>query len=407
MKKSIIALIIVAVIVIIGVVYVVFSSPTGTPTPGTTNTGQTGSLPSTGNQNNPVTTTNQGSLASGTNAPLAKNFGVIANDPIIAYFVTPNNTVLAVEPTGKIIQVIGGQVTTLNSLVMNDIIHASFSYDGAKALVTFGNPAKPQTSVFDIATKAWAPMPAGWLTPVWSPSDYRIAYAIQNTNGTELIATVNAALKAPQPIILVTLHAQDLALTWPNKNQLALETKPSAYVAGTDLLLNLSTLALTPILPETAGLDVAWGKTTGLAFTAGTSGVGGNLMLLDTAGNTLQKLSFLTPASKCAFGALTTSLAATTSTKAITTSTQYLFCAVPRDQDKLKTSHLPDDYAQHALYTADDAYRINLTSGAIDTVLADQTQAWDASNIMVVNNTLFFVNRYDEKLYAAQLTAGN
>ena len=69
----------------------------------------------------------------------------------------------------------------------------------------------------------------------------------------------------------------------------------------------------------------------------------------------------------------------------------------------MSISHLPDDYNQMSLFTSDDIYRINLQSGAIDTTFKDPTQNMDISDVKLFNQTLFFVNRYDQKLYGVQL----
>lgn len=368
-------------------------------TPGGAAAGQTGTLPAAGNQtNSPAAGTsgaNSGGSSAGSDATvnlqLAKNFGVISNEPVLDYFVTASNTVFAVEPDGKVIQVVGGNTTVLSQLAIQDVVSASFAFDGSRLLVNFGDPTNPQTSVFNLGTKAWAPMPAGWRSPVWSPTDFRILYGIVNANGTETLATADARQAKPKPVIMTTLHAQDLALAWPNKNKIALFMKPSAYAAGSAWLFDLGQLSLTPIATERSGLTVSFGKNKALTFSAGTSGFGGHLELVDLTSAVTQRITFLTLPSKCGFGG------------AATSTVSYLYCAVPRDENKLSFSRLPDDYNQMTLFTADNIYRIGLASGTIDTVFIDQSQVVDASDVTIANNTVFFVNRYDKKLYALQL----
>src|SRR5581483_1791430 len=119
--------------------------------------GTAGTLPSAGNQYNPAS----GAAAAAATPSLAKSLGLIATDPVLNYAVTAGNVVNAIEPDGKIIQVTNGQMTVVSTLALSGIIRADFSYDGMKVLVNFGGPTNPQTSVFDVATKAWTPMPAG------------------------------------------------------------------------------------------------------------------------------------------------------------------------------------------------------------------------------------------------------
>ena len=418
-RRLLIVLSVIALLIVVGIgLYFLFFGAKTPASPATgTQTGSTGSLPSAGNQNNAGngitaggTTTGVG--ASGANATLAKNFGVISSEPTLDYFVDAANTVTAIEPDGKIIQVTGGQVSTLNSLLVQNIISAGFSYNGAKVLVNFGDPANPQTSIFDVAAKTWTPLAQGLLSPVWSPSDYRIAFAASNANGTEGFGTFDLSKPKPAPVLITTLHAQDLAIAWPSKNQVVFYAKPSAYAPGSAWSFDLQKSALAPIALETPGLAMLWsGPAFGqaaaprvLEFSAGVANLGGSLALTDASGNTTQRLKLLTLPSKCSFASATSTLPATaSSTSTTTTSTPYLFCGVPRDQNTLSVSHLPDDYNQMSLFTSDDIYRINLQNGAVDTVFNDPSQNLDISDVRFFNNTLFFINRYDEKLYAISL----
>lgn len=401
MKRIILILIIivVAIIIAVGAYFLFFATK-----PATTQTGSTGTLPSTGTQ---TVGTSGGTTAGTAGNTIGTNFGVISNNAVLDYSVSAANVVTAIQPDGEVVQVSGGTATTISALQVQNILSASFSYDGKKILVSAGDPTAPQVSVFDVATKVWSPLGTDWQSAVWSPTDYRVAYRKDNANGTETFATVNAASPKTAPTVLVTLHAQDLAIAWPTKNQLALSTRPSGIVDGSALLFNISTSALTPIVSETPGLAAIWDGITaankapsipfGLQFTAGTAGLGGYLTLIDASGNSLQQIKFLTLPSKCAFAAQ----AATGATSSV----PYLFCAVPRDQSDLAYNHLPDDYNQLALFTVDNLYRINLQNGAINTVFDDATQSLDVSDVKLFNNILFFVNRYDNKLYAISLSA--
>ena len=145
-----------------------------------------------------------------------------------------------------------------------------------------------------------------------------------------------------------------------------------------------------------------------LAFTAGPVQRGGNLQFIDSAGDTLQNLSFITLPSKCVFAqglvmptstsVIATSSVATSSnvkqaaTGASATSTtaahyqfiSYLYCGVPRDQDSLMYDMLPDAYDQHAVYTSDDMYQIDTTNGHIVTLFSDPSQSFDVTNPQVI-----------------------
>ena len=84
---------------------------------------------------------------------VAGSFGPVSTDPVLNYFIAPNNTVLMIEPTGIVAQVVNGQTSDLSTSSIANVISGGFSYDGKKAFIAFGDPQNPQTDVFDLATK--------------------------------------------------------------------------------------------------------------------------------------------------------------------------------------------------------------------------------------------------------------
>ena len=56
-----------------------------------------------------------------------------------------------------------------------------------------------------------------------------------------------------------------------------------------------------------------------------------------------------------------------------------------------------------ALFTADDLYKIDLTSGDVEALIANPAILFDAANIAIRGNKLFFINRLDRKLYTISL----
>ena len=71
-----------------------------------------------------------------------------------------------------------------------------------------------------------------------------------------------------------------------------------------------------------------------------------------------------------------------------------------RDQQTFSNARLPDEYEQKVLFTADDFYKINVANGTLTAIFNDPGQTMDATKLKAFNNALFFVNRYDQKLYA-------
>jgi hypothetical protein len=431
MNRSTIYVIIgVAVIIIIAIFAVWFftkspSSPANTAInntgslPGSSQGGQTtgGNLPATG-------------VAEGGNG--SSSFGLVSNEQVFSYFVDPQNDVEAIEPSGEIAEIengADGQANFLSSSQLQNLITGGFSYDGMFGLVNFGNVSNPQTSVFNMKTKTWNALPVNMISPAWSPVDYRIAYLSPNSDGSVTLATLDGSKAASKPVALLTLNAQDLMLSWPSKNLIVLSDRPTAYNQGEIWFYNLSTKSLTLGTAAAYGLSATWSNTAnpaGIVWGSNTSDGTGGLTLQGIFGTSTamstQGFNFLTLPSKCTFNTelqATTTASSTPSAAPSATPTPLkgspkqtpapapqtylaLYCAIPQNQSSFGAATMPDQYDQMAFFTADNFYRIHTDTGATDAVLLP-SGSYDATDLHVYNSILFFVNRYDQKLYAISL----
>ncbi len=395
-----------------------------------------GSLPSAGTQtagNGAAPSSNGASSSSGTasgtmalgqGAP-AQTFGIVSDGPILDYFVNASNTITAIEPDGEVISIANGSTTIVSSTTIPNIISASFSYDGKKVLVSSGDPMDPHTDIFSVPSASWTSGPTGMISPQWSPErTYSIAYLVTQSSGLTTLAIRNAANLAQAPITETSLMATGVTLQWPSKNIFILSDKPTNNDTGSIWAFNAATGKFSPIAYELSGAETTWGlinnSTIGVLFND-TGITSQALQLVSPTGASIHSLSFITLPSKCAFAANTTTIpasptaqtttagAATTSTSAsaaatmVTTSSPYLYCGVPQDQTSFTKAALPDAYNMMSLFTADELLRVNLTTGGFQVLRSDATPHVDATDLKVANNILFFVNRYDQKLYALTL----
>lgn len=400
MKRTIIIIGVLIIVIGIGALLYIFTRPGSSPS---ANPGQTGSLPNVPNQQLP-TSTNGGSGPSST----SQQFGIVSNDPVIDYYVDGQNNATIVQPSGVIETVTNGQGTIISSSSIQGVTAASFSYDGKKVLVSYGAGSNPQSAVFDIATRAWTTLPQGMQSPAWSPYNYQIAYVTAGVNGTESISTFTVGSGAVHPSTITTMAIEDVTLQWPNKNTLVIADKPSAYAMGSAWFFNLTNKTLAPEITDYPAMEGIWSNTTGttgLVFSGSSGNVGGDISLVTPAG-TQQPITFVTLPSKCIFSE---AAAAPSASGTIATSTPPgapsldLYCAVPRDQQTFFLAHLPDDYDQKMLFTSDDLYKMDTVTGSLTPVFSSQTQNFDAIDLKVFNDALFFINRYDHKLYGVAL----
>lgn len=417
MRRYLYLFIIVAVIILIVLVLLFLRNRAAMPSG--SDTGITpGGLPGVGTQSNPPPSTPGGTDGTSGNAapPYAgQKFGVVAPNKVLSYYVDPQNNATLVQPDGQIVKISNGNAVTLSSSAISGLISADFSYDGNKILAFFGDPAKPQASVFDITTKSWQPLLQNIISAAWSPTNYQIVYTAPGS-GVSALATMDLSNIKAKPVVLATLHAIDLSLSWPSANQIMILSKGSAASNGSAWSFDVKKKTFQKIVGDATGLDSIWNGTVGLglAFIAGNNQYGGALTIYDPVGNIVNNLSFLTLPEKCTFGAEVKTVApaaaasVTTSSKTTTapvaqTIEKLLYCAIPRDHEKMNASRLPDDYQTKSLFTEDNFYKISLASGNTASLFADQNQALDAVNPRVFGQTLFFVNRIDQKLYAISL----
>jgi hypothetical protein len=373
-----------------------------------------------GNNASPNNTSGSGSgtVALSNGAP-AQTFGIVSDSPILDYFVDVSNTVTAVEPNGEVIAIANGTTTVISSTTIPNIISASFSYDGAKILVSSGDPADPQTDIFSVRSASWASGPKGMISPQWSPMhNYDIAYLVQQPSGLTTLAVRNAADLAQAPVTKTSIMATSLALQWPALDTFILSEKPTNNNNGSIWAFNAATGKFSSIAYELAGAESRWGTMNGslMGVLFNDEGLTSqSFELINSAGAPVHTLNFITLPPKCTFAmttttvasgnnAVPTSTATTTSgssaTATIATSSPYLYCGIPSDQASFTKASLPDAYNMMALFTSDELMRINLNNGNYSILRSDSTPHVDATDLKVVNNILFFVNRYDEKLYA-------
>ncbi len=395
MKRLTYLLIIIAVIIVIVLVGYFLRYRAGT-----SNVPQgTGSLPSVSfNKQPPVPQTNEQPPAPAQTQIGEQKFGVLTQNQAVDYFIDEQNNAVVIQPDGKIVKIINGEVSALSSSPISELRSAEFSYDGKKILIVFGGKNFEQ-SIFNVESKSWSPLPSGLESPTWSPVNYQVAYLKPLAGGAASLETLDISKKGARPQQFLRLHNSGLSLFWLSPNQMILGEKGSSFSKGSVWSFDLKTKSLSQFIAGELGLDYAWNKKTllGLVFKTDLSRRGGFLSLYDNLGNLLQNMAFLTLPSKCG---LELSGATTTNKTAL----KIMYCAIPKDTQVLNTSYLPDEYQKKLFYTDDQFFKINLSSGAIDEVSgAPLNFPVDAEDLKVFNQNLFFINRLDQKLYAISL----
>jgi len=332
-------------------------------------------------------------------------FGVISNTPVLNYYIDRNGAVTIVAPDGKIVRVARGEETTLNEPLGSAVVAASFSWNGEKILINTRGGEKPGFRVFDTKTKTLTLLDSKISSASWSPNDNNIAYIIKR-NDVGAIEIINLdAGDGAKPKQIITLRIEDVELLWADTSKLLLTSKPSAYAEGGVWAVDLNKKTITR-LTAGFGLTVLWNRhfDRGLMFTSNPSGRGGKLVLIDGKGAPLKEVRLPTLPEKCVFDRVSVSESKGAATSSLANLVEFLYCAIPKDDFILRSSLLPDSYEMGAFFTADSLFRTDISDPNGATEVIDETLPdLDAIRLTADGNRLFFINKYDRKLYAYEI----
>lgn len=148
-------------------------------------------------------------------------------------------------------------------------------------------------------------------------------------------------LKNNKSSLFLKLNNQDLQVSWPTTNEIRLSDKPSASGPNNIWSVNVKNKTITKLNDEA-------------------------------------RPNVLTLLGKCI------------------TADAKTYCAVP--QNLPPETVLPDDYLKRKIYTNDDFY-----AGDKLLVKGSEDNPVDAVNLLVRDDKLFFINRYDQKLYSLEI----
>ncbi len=271
----------------------------------------------------------------------------------------------------------GGAETNVNDQKIFNLASVSASTDGSSVLVSFGMSNKI-FSVFNLITKTWQSLSAGTAAATWSPNQNQLA-VLKNSGVDSSLEILNIADQKTSPVL--KFNGQDFDLNWVVPDAIYLTQKPAAGFAASIWSMSIKNKTLQPLIFEESGLMVQWsfdGKI-GLKFTNTTHE--NALTLINQNNQLLEKLSlFKTLPSKCSFGG------------------SVLWCGVPLDIPR--NNLLPNDYLNNKIYFQDSIIAFDTASNTVKEIFDGQAPIVDVQKITKQGDKLFFINRYDKKLYS-------
>ncbi|MDI6821038.1 MAG: hypothetical protein QMD65_02545, partial [Patescibacteria group bacterium] len=254
-----------------------------------------------------------------------------------------------------------------------------------KILASFGNPNEPEWGIFDLIDKVWRPLPQEILKATWGEKDTELIAFIKNKNDVNLSFLDLSKNPPAQKIIIQNLKLKDANLLFKAPQTLYLIEKPSAEYLSRLWQFDLKKLTFNLMLQSQPGLIVKWSNDRGIVFKFNSPD---NFLILDQNLNPLIPPTFTTLPEKCTFQA----------------KNKNIYCFVP---EEIPAHYiLPDDYLMKRFYSIDDLFVVDAKTEETYKVLSSGNEIIspiDAKNPQFLNNSLYFINRYDNFLYKLEL----
>ncbi|PIU98447.1 hypothetical protein COS61_01395 [Candidatus Wolfebacteria bacterium CG03_land_8_20_14_0_80_40_12] len=325
---------------------------------------------------------------------------ILSNQPIFDYWInvaTSTKQIFYLNQDGLLFKIKeGGEDEAVTPEPIKNLQAIKSSFNGKLALIKFDPLASlgkaPRFLIFNSETKISEFLPESATAAAFSPDAKKIAYL--ETPGGNLVIS-NLVIKdlvgsKPKTSKILSLNQKDFDLEWILPENIILTPKPSAFSADSAWNFNIKTKIFESL--DAAGLNglmINWsidGKTSdklGLRFNSQKQGREGFLILINEKGEKRANFDFLTLPNKCFF------------------SEPKIYCAVPLEIPP-KTV-LPDDYLKRTFYSNDSLYQIDINQNSLSEILAAGNPIIDAVRLNVIEGKLFFINRYDNKLYELEL----
>lgn len=320
-------------------------------------------------------------LPSGASAALRP----LSPEGIAGYWVSrQNSTVYYMTNKGEIFRILlGGEAQPVSDQPIENVFSLTPSPDGLNALVAFGSRNEPFFTVFSAARPSWQPLPPGTKAAAWDPEGTRLAL-IAETNGRSALYVFSLADQKLTEVMPLAL--EDVRLSWPRQDELYFADRPSIEHFGSLWLLNVTAKTLRRVIRDEPGLMVQWSENGGNALKFSAPERAWMLAVIDSLGRIQARFTLgVTIPDKC-FAA-----------------DPLFYCAVP--QQSSPRDVWPDGYLKRAFYTEDSLFLWDAETNRLTELFNASQGTIDATMLTAFQDKLFFVNRYDDRLYELALPA--
>ena len=224
---------------------------------------------------------------------------------------------------------------------------------------------------------------AGALAVAFSPDSDKMVYL--DEKGNLNITDYSAKLRSPKTTNILSVNVNDPVLHWIAGDKIILSSRPSAFYINESWILDINKKTIAPFV-SARGLTFNWsldGKEA-IKFTVDAS-FNPFFSLIDNTNSVKANFEFSSLPDKCFVA------------------TAKIYCAISQSNNLIGRLILPDDYLKRKVYFNDFIYEINRQDNNLQALYSGGNIAIDARNLTAVGNEIFFINRYDNRIYDLEL----
>ncbi len=316
---------------------------------------------------------------------IAPKLEALSDQPVLGYWLSsstssPEAEIFYFNQNGLVLKVKDGDDEIIGDREIDNFRTYEASRDGDKIIVKSGSLTAPVFEIFNLKTKIWQFL-ENIFAVAFSPDGTKIAYLDANNN----LIIKDLADKKQKTTKIMSFNQAGFDLKWLVSDKILLISKPSSLIRGEIWEADIKKKTLR-LFADANGLAINWSKdgALGLKFAVNQKGES-SINLIDGEGAVKADFKFSTLAEKCLI------------------SPAKIYCAVPKNYNSVKEPVLPDEYLKRAVYSDDAVYEIDLIENSSKKILDENRLAIDAINFSLNGGRLFFINRYDNKVYGFDL----
>jgi hypothetical protein len=319
----------------------------------------------------------------------------LTKGPVIDYWITSSTVLGGQMASSSLLQSDvfylkdNGDVVRIKS-VGSEMVKSSFgqaplriiqSVTGLDVIIEFTSHSY---ALFNVSRNAFEWLPDKTVSAAFSPDGKKLAYLASDVSGKQslFIRDLTSLKKATTKVLSLSIN--DVSLAWPVGNRIYFMPPQSADFVG-EIWYFDTQAKLIKQFASGAGVGAVFSQATSSALVFyNTGSVSISAQIKNTKTGTSNSLPISTLLSKCAFSF--------DSADAV--------CAAPQVKTNDSTIQLPDYYNSMKVFTNDYLYFLSSKRGYTPQNILDTIQVpFDAKDLKIRSDQIFFVNRLDDSLY--------